>query len=587
MKFLKIMRRAGLAIAAVAILTANMSWAGIVNNLPTIRVNGKVMYYYDTQSGDNIYTVADKLGVSVDDIRETNPSVADGIKPRMRLFFPTDIATTESGSSSMPLTHVVAKGESIYGIARQYGMTMDELLALNPAAADGIKVGMRLNLKESSADIAAATPAETVATTAAEPTAVAKANAAKAEATPAAAPEVTPATIAATEPEAAPEAEPEAVTVSNPDSLLYAPAEEAVAEQREMHIAIILPFLLNEKTMGRQTKLYTEFYKGFLLAADTLNLPGRTPVRIHTYDSSASLDSITAIMNRPEIANMDMIVTSDNPTFLKTVAHKAASNTLILNLFAVKDSSYTSLPNMIQTNIPHDEMYEQAINGFLDNFPFATPVFLTRNGGKNDKEEFTSALKAKLTAEGRFYQTVNFDGYLSDADLEGLTPDVISYVLIPNSGNRDEFTRIQHAIKSLKNSAVDGSTVQLFGYPEWATFRGTQFDDICELETTIYSRYVPTNNDYDASSLNTRFRQVYGEGLIDKQMPVFGILGFDTGRMAIEGMRTMAGTGSFPSRYVGIQSGLKLERAANGGLFNNALFFITYKPGGIVDKTLR
>jgi hypothetical protein len=292
-------------------------------------------------------------------------------------------------------------------------------------------------------------------------------------------------------------------------------------------------------------------------------------------------------MNRPEIANMDMIVTSDNPTFLKTVARKAASNTLILNLFAVKDSSYTSLPNMIQTNIPHDEMYEQAINGFLDNFPFATPVFLTRNGGKNDKEEFTSALKAKLTAEGRFYQTVNFDGYLSDADLEGLTPDVISYVLIPNSGNRDEFTRIQHAIKSLKNSAVEGSTVQLFGYPEWATFRGTQFDDICELETTIYSRYVPTNNDYDASSLNTRFRQVYGEGLIDKQMPVFGILGFDTGRMAIEGMRTMAGTGSFPSRYVGIQSGLKLERAANGGLFNNALFFITYKPGGIVDKTLR
>jgi LysM repeat protein len=580
MKFLKIMRRAGLAIAAVAMLTANMSWAGIVNNLPTIRVNGKVMYYYDTQSGDNIYTVADKLGVSVDDIRETNPSVADGIKPRMRLFFPTDIATTESGSSSMPLTHVVAKGESIYGIARQYGMTMDELLALNPAAADGIKVGMRLNLKESSADTAAATPAETVATT----TAVAKANVAKAEATPAAAPEVT---IAATEPEVAPEAESEAVTVSNPDSLLYAPAEEAVAEQREMHIAIILPFLLNEKTMGRQTKLYTEFYKGFLLAADTLNLPGRTPVRIHTYDSSASLDSITAIMNRPEIANMDMIVTSDNPTFLKTVARKAASNTLILNLFAVKDSSYTSLPNMIQTNIPHDEMYEQAINGFLDNFPFATPVFLTRNGGKNDKEEFTSALKAKLNAEGRFYQTVNFDGYLSDADLEGLTPDVISYVLIPNSGNRDEFTRIQHAIKSLKNSAVDGSTVQLFGYPEWATFRGTQFDDICELETTIYSRYVPTNNDYDASSLNTRFRQVYGEGLIDKQMPVFGILGFDTGRMAIEGMRTMAGTGSFPSRYVGIQSGLKLERAANGGLFNNALFFITYKPGGIVDKTLR
>ena len=90
--------------------------------------------YYDTQSGDNIYTVADKLGVSVEEIRAYNPSASDGVKPRMRLFFPTDIATTASGDSAGPLTHVVEKGESIYGIARQHGLTMDELISLNPVA---------------------------------------------------------------------------------------------------------------------------------------------------------------------------------------------------------------------------------------------------------------------------------------------------------------------------------------------------------------------------------------------------------------------------------------------------------------------
>lgn len=95
MKFFKILRRGAVAAMAVALMTASQMWAGIVSELPTIRVNGKVMYYYDTQSGDNIYSVAEKLGVSVEEIRAYNPSVSDGVKPRMRLFFPSDIATSK------------------------------------------------------------------------------------------------------------------------------------------------------------------------------------------------------------------------------------------------------------------------------------------------------------------------------------------------------------------------------------------------------------------------------------------------------------------------------------------------------------
>jgi LysM repeat protein len=588
MKFFKIMRRSCMVVAAVAMLTANMSWAGIVNNLPTIRVNGQIMYYYDTQSGDNIYTVADKLGVSVEDIRTANPSVSDGIKPRMRLFFPTDIQTTETGSSSMPLTHIVTKGESIYGIARQYGMTMDELLALNPAASDGIKIGMRLNLAQTAATSNAATTAtqttakatttETATATVSEP----KTEAPVIESTP----ETEPDVAAAPEIIETPAAQAEVRTL-NRDSLLYTTAEEPVV-QKEKNIAIILPFLLQEQTMGRQTKLYTEFYKGFLLAADTLNRAGRTPIKIHAYDSSANLDTVKTVMSRPEIANMDLIIASDNSAQLQAIAENAPEKALILNLFAVKDSSYTTLPNMIQTNIPHDEMYAQAIEGFLSSFPTATPVFLTRNDGKKDKEEFTSALKERLKDEGRYYQTITFDGYLSDSNLEELTPDIISYVFIPNSGSRDEFTRIVHALKTLKGKALSTSDVQLFGYPEWATFRGDQFDDICDLETTIYSRYFPIQNDSDATELNAKFRQTYGESMLDKQMPVLGILGYDTGKLVIEGLRTMTGTGQFPTNFLGIQSGINLERTdENSGWFNNALFIINYKPGGYIEKNLR
>jgi LysM repeat protein len=562
MKFFTILRRSVIAVAALAMITASESWAGIVNTLPTIRINGNILYYYDTQSGDNIYTIADKLGVSVDDIRKSNPSVADGIKPRMRLYFPTDIETRSETTTDGPLTHIVAKGESIYGIARQYSITVDELMAMNPAAEDGIKPGMRLNIRNNS----------TTATTT---------SASTASAISVAATTVTP-DVEVEEPQPA-----DVVISAKADATLLAELPETPAEAKEMNVAIILPFLLNEETMGRQTKIYTEFYKGFLLAADTLNLPGRTPIHIHAYDSAASLDSVRAIMRRPEMADMSLIVAPDNAAQVEMVAKMAPEGCIIFNTFAIKDTGYTTNPNIIQSNIPHDEMYSRAIDGFIDCFPTATPVFLTRTSGKNDKEEFTTALKARLDKEFRIYQTIEFDGYLSDSDLEMLDPDIFTYVFIPASGNRDEFSRILNAIKTLRGKAENPEAVQVFGYPEWATFRGTQFDEICDIEATIYSRYSPTSKNADFQTLNSAYRRTYGEKIADNQMPVPGVLGFDTGMMVIEGLRTLAGTGNFPTTFSGIQSGLRLDRVDNGGLFNNSLFIINYKPGGSIEKTLK
>lgn len=568
MKFFKILRRGAMVAMAFALMTATQSWAGIVSELPTIRVNGKVMYYYDTQSGDNIYTVADKLGVSVEEIRAYNPSASDGVKPRMRLFFPTDIATTASGDSAGPLTHVVEKGESIYGIARQHGLTMDELISLNPVAADGIKTGMRLRLREDDSKPTSIKAPQAQASSRAE-----------IPATPAQEEEIVDVTT------------PDTIAGYDDDAAFFVdplPADTIDAQGRQMNVAIILPFLLGEENIGHQTQLYTEFYKGFLLAADTLNLPGRTPVKIHAYDSSASLDSVRVIMCRPEMDSMNLIVAPDNIAHLQAISKAAPENALILNMFAVRDSSYLTVPGMVQTNIPHDAMYSHAIEGFIDRFPSATVVFLARSGGRSDKEEFTDKLKQRLSLDGRAYRTVHFDGYLADADLEDLNPDAESFVFIPMSGNRDEFTRVLHALKALKGRAIDPGSVQVFGYPEWATFRGEQFDEICDLTTTIYSRYSPVEHDSEALAVNAAFRKTYEEGVLDKQMPVLGILGYDTGRMVIEGLRTMAGRGDFPSDFSGIQSGIRLQRAGdNGGLYNNAIFIITYRPGGEIEKTLK
>ncbi len=80
-----------------------------VQTLPTMKVAGRVLRYYDVKRGDNIYTVAERLGLSRDEIVDNNPSAADGLTPGMRLYFPGDMtsslpAAPAPGSTSQPLS---------------------------------------------------------------------------------------------------------------------------------------------------------------------------------------------------------------------------------------------------------------------------------------------------------------------------------------------------------------------------------------------------------------------------------------------------------------------------------------------------
>ena len=72
----------------LAALAACSLWAAAGLNLPVKKVNGKQCYYYKVARGNTVYGVAQQLGVSRDQIITFNPSAADGLKPGMMLYFP-------------------------------------------------------------------------------------------------------------------------------------------------------------------------------------------------------------------------------------------------------------------------------------------------------------------------------------------------------------------------------------------------------------------------------------------------------------------------------------------------------------------
>ncbi len=146
----------------------------------------------------------------------------------------------------------------------------------------------------------------------------------------------------------------------------------------------------------------------------------------------------------------------------------------------------------------------------------------------------------------------------------------------------------------MRENAANPANVTIFGYPEWVTFRGESFDEICALDATIYSRYLANDRDDATKGLKNRYKEWYGVEMFEA-VPTQGILGFDTGMFVIKGLKQMDSTGVFPSEYDGVQGNMRLmwsgdsrtdangDLVTSGGLVNEALYFINYRPGGIVE----
>jgi len=142
---------------------------------------------YTVKGGDNLSKIAVKYNTSVRALKAANNKTSDLIRVGEKLMVP--VAGTTGGSATVTApapvavieqpasaisadgTHIVKAGEYPATIARQYGMTTSELLAIN-GITDPRKMQIGQKLKVSSTDSAANIVTKPAAVAAAEPTVV-------------------------------------------------------------------------------------------------------------------------------------------------------------------------------------------------------------------------------------------------------------------------------------------------------------------------------------------------------------------------------------------------------------------------------
>ncbi len=585
------------SVATLVVISASFSTGINLSgaDLPTKTINGKEYFYREVKSKETIYGITKELGITKSDIIKYNPSVADGLRAGMTLYFPVDEmpnlgeATPGISSVSQPedtdkpvrsrkndKVHLVEKGETVYGISKHYGITQSELIEANPQIKTGLKRGTILHIptpdNEATVDdntdtvlpAETARPVEEVPTTEDQPEYVQEEEAA-----------AEPADTASTD------SDDSLLALLNPSADSTATAD---VEKEATEVAVILPFMLGQTSPDKQAQLYTEFYKGLLVAADSLR-DSKRHIVIRAYDSANNTDSVKSILARPEMTGADIIITPDNDEQLNLIAEYATlHDAKVLNIFAVKGTQYLTNPNILQANIPHSSMYEQAINEFMNRNGEYIPVFLSALGGKTDKAEFCQMLRKRLDEEGQKYIDISYNNYLKASDLEKLDTSS-SYVFIPESATSSEFSHIISALKNYREALDDYSLVRMFGYPEWITFRGDALDNLHLMNATVYSRFFNDNDSYRSKQFTELYVNRYGTPLMSA-VPVQGMLGFDTGFYLIKAInRNYDNVGEPNYFYDGVQSGFHFTSPENvAGKVNDALYFINYRPSGITEK---
>lgn len=94
---------------------------------------------YNVQKGDNLWSIANKYGVTVNDIVNLNNLGTTALSINQQLLIPVKKKEEVSGN-----IYVVESGDSLWSIARKYGITIDELKSANNLSSNILSVGQQI-----------------------------------------------------------------------------------------------------------------------------------------------------------------------------------------------------------------------------------------------------------------------------------------------------------------------------------------------------------------------------------------------------------------------------------------------------------
>lgn len=130
-------------------LTSNTLSIGQVLKVPSKTTESPVDYY-TVQRGDSLYSIAQKFNTTVNELIALNDLTSNVLQIGDVLKIPSSNSENENTTGS---TYKVVSGDSLYSIAQKFGTTVDELKSLNNLSSNTLSIGQVLVLPSTSPSV--------------------------------------------------------------------------------------------------------------------------------------------------------------------------------------------------------------------------------------------------------------------------------------------------------------------------------------------------------------------------------------------------------------------------------------------------
>ncbi len=314
---------------------------------------------YIVQHQDTKFGIAKRYGITIQELERLNPKIRQGLQERDTLFVPKTKVQDVLKETDEFFIHQVVKGDTFYNLIRKFNVTKEELDILNPDLAEGLKLGMYLRIPKIKPNI-------------------------------------------------------------SPRSLTH--FSDSIADNTHLNVLVLLPFKTsldsipfdNISTSSKLRNIVSEFYFGTEMALDSIAKQG---VTVHTeiYDTENNIDTLNILFETHDFSNFDLVV---GPLFTKNVNYVnqklAASKTYILSPFSTATQSVNYGTAKIVQPVPLQSVFtKKTVNYIADNYTNEKLIIVT-----DTMPKATLRLQSAL-ATFRRNDSINIDSIIVIKPIDG------------------------------------------------------------------------------------------------------------------------------------------------------------------------
>ena len=325
----------------------------------------------------------------------------------------------------------------------------------------------------------------------------------------------------------------------------------------------------------------TEFYRGMLMACDSLRAEGMN-IDIHAWNVNIDAD-ITNFIKRPGAAKCDIIF---GPLYSKQVHAlaefcKARDIQMVIPFSITGDdvSMYKQIFQVYQTN---DRQTNNSIETFLKLFPNCHPVFIDCNDKTSTKGNFTFGLRTRLESHNIGYGITNI-GSSDDLFAKQFSQNSQNIVIL-NTGRSPELTLALNKLAILKANNPT-LKIKLFGYTEWMMYLGIDEAKFHEFDTYIPSTFYYNPASPRTQSLTRSYRQWFKTDM-QNALPRFALTGYDYAQFFLRGFakygKAFRGVKNQNS-WKAVQAPLRFKQVGAAGMQNDFFQLVHFMPNGNVE----